>query len=139
MIQHAKIVSQISKRLLSVRGFAQPTDILITTIHDLERQLLSWRDSLPELIRPKDSIKQFRVPKVRRFLPAVFINCAYYGNLLNIYTILTWPWIKNAHPKSSIVSIDEEISRISEQAACAARSLILIASRLEISAASHQW
>ena len=139
MIQHAKIVSQISKRLMSARAFPQPTDMLLANLHELETQLRSWRDSLPQDIRPPDSMKHFRLPKVERPLPVLFIQNAYYGSLLNIHCVLTYPWIKQVLPNSPQPVPDGEILRSAETAASAARSLVLIASRLEINAASHQW
>ena len=139
LIQHAQISSQISTRLMSVKAFQQTPTALIETVSDLSNQLQSWRDSLSPIL---DSGMQNKPPDLSpttRSLQIVHLNYAYYGSLMAIHTIFSYPWISDIFGIDQSPAFRNQVSVSSSIVADAARNIILKARYVEINAALPQW
>lgn len=140
IIHLAKIYSQISKNLMSVKAFRQAPSDLLATAARLDKELRAWRESLPPDIRPSDRLKSFQIPRHAKFFSTIFFHYAYYGSLIALNAIFAYPWVANGIFGSDGRAItSDQIIASSNTVANAARNIILVARSLEIDGASLQW
>jgi hypothetical protein len=144
IIRHARISSQISKRLMSVKAFQQSPSDLLATAAELDHQLREWSESLPEHMRPSARLRSFQVPQPHdaqsQSFPIVLLHYAYYGSLMAIHTIFAYPWVSSTifgNDRSAVTQ--DQIIFSSDTIADAARNIVIIARSLEITGASIQW
>lgn len=138
-IRQAQISSLISKNLSSVSAFRQTTAEMIETIRSLDQKLHDWRDQLP----PDLQIKSPTFPPTpygsRNMANINHLHFAYYGSLLGIHMVLTYPWIAAIFSTDQVQAFREQVSISTETVAQAARSIILMTRQLNVDVASPAW
>lgn len=140
LIRHAKISSQVSKNLTSVKAFQQSPSDFLGAAMTLDAQLREWRESLPGALRPADKLRAFQMPSSARSFSIIHAHYAYYGTLIAIHTMIAYPWIRSTvfDQERNAVAHDQIVSS-SNTVADAARNIIVIARSLGIDGASIQW
>ncbi|KAK5217827.1 hypothetical protein LTR72_009490 [Exophiala xenobiotica] len=140
IIRHAQISSRISRRLMSVKAFQQPSSTLLETAAELRHQLREWRDSLSPSMRPGDRLKSLSIPRDGRHFQTVFMHYAYYGSLMATHTIFAYPWVYSTIFGNNPGTVtQDQLIESSNTVAEAARNIIIIARSIDVTGASIQW
>lgn len=138
-IGQARIASQILSHLTSVRALQNSPAVLLARAKELRDDLSSWRQSLPEAIRPPDRVPYLGPrPKVLSDATAQ-LHFIYYGSILAIHAVFMNPWIGQACGHLPVMMSDEDLQWNSDSAADAARSLIISSTQREVNTACHHW
>ena len=82
MCEFAIISSKVYRRLYSVQASKQTDGELLNTIGELDKELESWKDSIPIDFRPEHEIKTSHAPLV---LHIVVLHFSYYNCLTTIH------------------------------------------------------
>lgn len=138
-IKHAQIASQISKNLGSVSAFRRNTEDVIETVRILGLQLQQWRDQLPAPLKIGDSKAPLYPSGSRNRDCVLYLHFAYYGSLMAIHTIFTYPWIAVIFGAESTKAFCDQVSISTETVAQAARNIILTTRHIDINVASPAW
>ena len=134
-INHAQIASQISKKLGSVSAFRGSTEGVIETVQILGQQLQQWREELPFSLRIGNS-KAPLVSGSRNRDCVLYLHFAYYGSLMAIHAVFTYPWIAVIFGTDATKAFRDQVSASTETVAQAARNIILTTRHIEINVAS---
>lgn len=142
LIRHAQIVSQISSRLMTQNALKQTPQYFLETVQDLDKQLRTWRDSVPTGIRPPDRFIALKIPISGRPFATILAHYGYYGSLMAVHSIFSRPWI-TFRPDANVEP--DEPSKYAEQTfassnvvADAARNGILITRYLKVNGSCNQ-
>lgn len=135
-IKHAQIASQISKKLGSVSAFRRSTEDVIETVRILGQQLQQWREELPDTLQIGNSKAFLMVSGSRNRDCVLYLHFAYYGSLMAIHTIFTYPWISVIFGTDANKVFRDQVSASTETVAQAARNIILTTRHIEINVAS---
>jgi hypothetical protein len=135
-IKHAQIASQISKKLGSVSAFRRNTDDVIETVRVLGHQLQQWRDDLPVSLRIGDPRAPITFSPTRNRDTVLYLHFAYYGSLMAIHAIFTYPWIAVIFGTDATKEFCDQVAVSTETMAQAARNIILTTRHIEINVAS---
>lgn len=135
-VKHAQIASQISKKLGSVSAFRRSTEEVIETVKVLDQQLQQWREDLPPSLRIGNSKAPLILSGSRNRECILYLHFAYYGSLMAIHTIFTYPWIAVIFGTDSTKAFRDQVSISTETVAEAARNIILTTRHIEINVAS---
>jgi hypothetical protein len=138
-IKHAQISSQISRRLGSVKALQSTATDLIETIADLTKQLEKWHESLPPYLKLKVGKRTAQPTPKTRFNHLMYLHNAFYGSLMAIHTIFTYPWISAFFGTEKTSAFRSQVSLSTNAVADAARNIILAVRSVEIDAASPHW
>ena len=138
-VRHAQIASQISKKLSSVSAFRRNTEDVIETVRILDQRLQQWRQELPVSLHIGDSKAPLTVLGSRNRDCVLYLHFAYYGSLMAIHTIFTYPWIAVTFGTESTAAFCDQVSVSTETVAQAARNIILTTRHIEINVASPAW
>lgn len=123
---------------MSAKALQKTPSALIDTVRTLDKQLQSWRESMPQSMKPRDHLKSFQMPPNGRSLADIIIHYSYYGNLIGIHTPFAYPWLF-AEDETPDMIITEQIRTSSNRVAAAARNIIIMARQsLEINGTSTQ-
>lgn len=139
VIKHAKISSQISRRLGSVKALHSSVTELIGAVAELNDQLQQWYGTLPahlKLIVGKGS-SPLASPTRLKYL--MYLHNAYYGGLMAIHTIFTYPWISALFGKMKSQILRDQILASTNANAEAARKTILASRYIGVDGASPHW
>jgi hypothetical protein len=136
-IKHAQISSLISKTLASVSASGRTTRQVIETVADLEQQRQQWRVSLPDFLLLCTLRNPLKPTTTKCGINEMYIQYAYYGSLMAIHTIFTYPWITAVFPPDP--SLHEQVLASTDAVAEAARNIILATKNMEVDAASPAW
>jgi hypothetical protein len=82
MCTFAKIESKVYKQLYSVKASKQTDGELLNTIGELDKELETWKDSIPLDFRPEHEIKASHTPLI---LHVVALHFGYYNCLTTIH------------------------------------------------------
>ncbi|KIW78567.1 hypothetical protein Z517_08405 [Fonsecaea pedrosoi CBS 271.37] len=141
VIQQARILSQVAKRLFSFQALQRSSPVLLEAVRDLDAQLRGWRNSLPDDLKPPDTLGSFSIVDRRRLCRLVLIYYGYYGGLTSIHAAFAYPWISSTlfgHGRMG-EGIREQIMASSEIVHGAARNMLVIAKGVEIKPDASQW
>jgi hypothetical protein len=138
-IKHAQIASLISKKLGSVSAFRRNTEDLFEAVRILDQQLQQWRHELPASLQIGNSRTPLNLSGSRNRDCVLYLHFAYYGSLMAIHTIFTYPWIAVIFGTDSTHAFREQVSVSTETVAQAARNIILTTRHIEINVASPAW
>lgn len=139
VIKHAQIASLISKKLGSVSAFRRSTMEVIETVRFLDQQLQHWRFQLPESLQIGSSRKSLTLSGSRNGVNIYYLHFAYYGSLMAIHTIFTYPWIAIIFGTEHTQAFREQVSMSTEAVAQAARNIILTTRHIEMDVSSPAW
>ena len=139
IIEHARISSAIGKRLTTVKGLRRPLDDMIKTVHELEEQLQSWKESLPPLIRPGTDIKHNNLPSRTHLSYVLYLRFAYLGSLTAIHSIFFYPWNLPRFGADQNPALATQIVLSTEAVVEASRNIILTTKQIEVDASSPIW
>ena len=138
-IKHARISSLISKRLVSVTAVQQSAVELIEIASDLSQRLQAWCESLPVLLKPTTSKRLLKSSSPKDAINIIYIHYAYYGSLIAINTVFTYPWT------AAIIGLDRHLifqqqrPHYTERVAGAARNIILSMMYMDMDASFPSW
>ena len=138
IIKHAQIASEISTRLASCKAFRQTPEVLAQTASELSLRLRTWKTSLPAYLQPGASFKSLERPHGIRNGHIIYLHYAYYGSLMAIHTIFTYPWISAALGIEQSLEFQSQIFVSTNAVAEAARSILMTTRDLEIDAGLPQ-
>lgn len=95
-IEHAKLSSEINRRIAELKQGHTGLHELSDTIADLTQQLDAWWDKLPDFMK-LDLCSPSRVmPPHVHFQNVIYHHYAYYGSIVAIHSILVHPWNSTA-------------------------------------------
>lgn len=141
IIKNAQISSQVSRRLMSVMAFQQPTNDIIKTVADLHKQLQRLLDSLPSGLKVDTPVRGPQYFQMRpRLVYTLYLHFAIYGSLIAIHVLFFYPWMPAPFCSETTTSaFRTQVARSSSTIANAARKIILIVRAITIDAASPAW
>lgn len=114
-------------------AFRRNTEDVIETVRVLGQQLQQWREVLPASLRIGDAKAWLTLSGSRNRDCVLYLHFAYYGSLMAIHTIFTYPWIAVT---DSTKAFRDQVSLSTETVAQAARNIILTTRHIEINVAS---
>lgn len=143
VVEHAQIASQISRRLASFGSLHQPKKDLWPVAGELQRQLDTWKESLPIDVRPRSLVQISRLSSSplssnSRSLAILSLQLGYYASVLALYTPFMNPWISKALGVNDLTT-EQQYEEATNAVADAARNLITLSTQVEVTAASPQW
>ena len=138
-MKHAQISSRIAKSLATVKSFRQSPDHLIELVIQLDSELDEWRALLPEELQPVGNSKFHTF--VHGMHPHYFLHIrfAYFGSLMAIHSIFTYPWNRSVFQAHRSSAICEQVKASTSKVVEAARNIILNSTYIEIDSGSPAW
>lgn len=95
-IEHAKLLSEINRRIAELKQRQTGLQELADTISNLTQQLDTWWDNLPDFMK-LDLCDSLRVmPPHVHFQNVIYYHYAYYGSIVAIHSVLVHPWNSSA-------------------------------------------
>jgi hypothetical protein len=138
-IHHAQISSEISKRLISVSAFRRTPLELIEKVSSLHQSLEQWRAQLPLHLQPGTLRNHLKLSSAKDNINFTYIHFAYYGSLMAIHTVFTYPWITAMFGPAPTPATRDQVSLSTSIVAEAARNIILTTRYIDMDAASPAW
>ncbi|KIX06974.1 uncharacterized protein Z518_04950 [Rhinocladiella mackenziei CBS 650.93] len=140
IIRSCQISSRICKRLMSVRSLEGQLMKVLDIVTDCDKQLRSWKDSLPVAIRPQDRLKQFQVSRDTSSLAQILLHCSYYDLVMVLHAPFAYPWMTKHLCSDTNTNlrtrVNAQIAQSSEATVEAARNIIVMARNFEINGAN---
>jgi hypothetical protein len=138
-IKHAQINSIVSKRLATVKAYSQTPRELIQTVLEMDNLVESWRKTLPHHFQPTTPIKYSSIPEGLHLQHILYLRYAYYGSLLAIHTIFTYPWTGAIIRTDSSTAFRDQVVLSTKAVVEASRNIILTTKHIDIDASSPVW
>lgn len=134
-VKHAQITSKISKKLATVKAYTQTPRELVQTVTEMDNLLKDWQKSLPHHLQPSTPIKYSAIPNGLLIQHILYIRYAYYGSVLAIHSIFTYPWTMG------IVSTDfrDQVALSTNAVVEASRNIILTTRYIDVDVSSPVW
>lgn len=142
IIQTCQIYNQLGRQLSSTQALQEPAAKMLDLVTQFDMKLRSWRDAFPAHLRPPDNLKHFQMPSTIKMLGLMTIHCSYYDLVMIIHGIFAYPWVTESFPGNIDSNLSQRIKvqvvTSSYMMANAARSLIVIARKLDMARACTQ-
>ncbi len=140
LIQNCQISGRICKRLMSARSVNdQPLQVL-EIVDQFDKELVSWKKSLPIAMRPKDCPKESPDTPNEKSLAEVLISSSYYDLLMVLHAPFAYPWLTarfSCGPNiGKQMQLNTQVARSTEIVVAAARNIIMMARLFEINGAN---
>ncbi|TGO62275.1 hypothetical protein BOTNAR_0116g00120 [Botryotinia narcissicola] len=140
IIQHARISSRIAKQLASGRSFRQTHSKTLEVIHEFNKELQEWRDTLPQFLQPDAPTTRLgKCPEYINMYHVIYLRYAYYGSIMAIHSILTHPWNSSLFGSGQSPVLRSRISISSHAVVNAARAIILDTDANHVDASTPIW
>ncbi|KAH8812891.1 fungal-specific transcription factor domain-containing protein [Xylogone sp. PMI_703] len=123
--KHALISSQIGKRCSTVAAYRQTPEQVVQTACELDKQLREWQNLHPPAIRPGSIFRSPKLPSGFEMIHVLYLHFSYYGSLIGIHSIFTYPW-SGMLGRDKSPAIRDQINTSIEIVAEASRSIILM-------------
>jgi hypothetical protein len=138
-IKHAQIASRVSKRLATVKAYTQTPRELVQTVSEMDSLLEDWRKSLPDHLQPSHPIKYSTIPEGLLMCHVLYIRYAYYGSLLAIHTIFTYPWTTAITTTDHSAAFRDQVALSTNTVVEASRNIILTTKYIDVDTSSPVW
>jgi len=138
-VKHAQIASKVSKRLATVKAYTQTPRELVQTVSEMDSLLEDWRKSLPDHLQPSHPIKYSTIPEGLFMCHVLYIRYAYYGSLLAIHTIFTYPWTTAIITTDHSAAFQDQVARSTNTVVEASRNIILTTKYIDVDTSSPVW
>ena len=139
IVKHAQISSSIFKRLASVKALRQPPQEICDAVHEMDRTLQQWRESLPQYLRIGAPIEPSDFPSNIKVSHVLHLQSAYYSSVLAIHTRFTFPWASNTSARNRSPALRNAMELSAKTVADASRNIILTSRCIKVDAASPKW
>jgi hypothetical protein len=138
-VKHAQIASRVSKRLATVKAYTQTPRELVQTVSEMDSLLEDWRKSLPDHLQPSHPIKHSNIPEGLLMCHVLYIRYAYYGSLLAIHTIFTYPWTTAIITTDHSTAFRDQVALSTDTVVGASRNIILTTKYIDVDNSSPVW
>lgn len=137
-IRHAKLSSQISRQLESLKVARPSTEDLCKTVMELDRQLKDVLSELPSSLRISTLAKPHEEGHaIPRRIHALYLHFSLYGSLMAIHSPFFYPWV--SAKLSNEGNVDAQIAYSSSTVAEAARKILLAVRTVTANVATPTW
>lgn len=140
IIQSCQISSRICKKLMTAKSLETLPSKVLEIVNGLDKQLHSWKESLPVEMRPSGRLEKLHVSSNVTPLGITLIRCSYYDLLMVLHAPFSYPWISrrlNHHSNSEFrVKLNAQVTKSSQKVVDAARNIIITARTFEINGAN---
>jgi hypothetical protein len=138
-IKHAQITSAIARGLSSVKASKQPPEVIIGKAHELDQRLRDWKDSIPPHLRPELPFTFAYLPPGTHLYHIIYLHFAYYGSLIAIHSVFTYPWNISAFTQNPTPAIRDQISASTQIVVDASRKIILATKYIDVNGSWPTW
>ncbi|KAF2811865.1 uncharacterized protein BDZ99DRAFT_560399 [Mytilinidion resinicola] len=139
VIKHAQIGSSIARELCSVKASKQTPDVIIQKAHEVERRLREWKDSIPPHLRPDLPFNQAYLPPGTHLYHIIYLHFAFYGSLIAIHSVFTYPWNVNGFTRNPTPAVREQINTSTQTVVDASRKIILATKYIDANGSWPTW
>ncbi|KAF7950020.1 hypothetical protein EAE96_007323 [Botrytis aclada] len=140
IVQHAQISSRIAKELASGKSFRQTYSKTLEVIQELNKELEEWRNTLPQFLQPDaPTTRHGKCPENINMYYVMYLRYAYYGSIMAIHSILTYPWNSSLFGSGQSSALRNRISISSHAVVNAARGIILDTDAIRVDASTPIW
>lgn len=137
-IKHAKISSQISRQLGTVRAYRQSHEDIVQVACNLSEQLEDWRHQLPPYLQPRAVVNQSELPPNLNVYHAIYLHYSYWGSLISLHSTFTYPW-SGMFSRDQSQSFRNQVRLSTEIVAETSRNIILATRYIHHDAGSPVW
>ncbi|KAJ5746512.1 hypothetical protein N7520_011694 [Penicillium odoratum] len=138
-IRHAQLSSQISHQLLSAKALRFGPTSLIDRVKNMLQRLEMLQRTLPAHLKIDSAKGNALSPSAIRYDHIMYLHDAYYGSLMAIHSLFSYPWIWLLDNMENNVAVQSQMAASSVALAEAARNIILASRVLEINPSSPHW
>lgn len=138
-IRHAQLSSQISQQLLSTKALRFGPSNLIDGVKNLLQRLEMLQRTLPGHFKIDPARGNALSYPAIRYDHIMYLHDAYYGSLMAIHSLFSYPWIWVFNNMENNVAVQSQMAASSAALADAARNIILALRVVEINPSSPHW
>ncbi|OCL02150.1 hypothetical protein AOQ84DRAFT_349537 [Glonium stellatum] len=139
IIKHAQITSAIAKELSSVKASKQPPEVIIEKAHELDQRLRDWKDNIPPHLKPELPFRFAYLLPGTHLYHIVYLHFAYYGSLIAIHSVFTYPWNSSGFTRNPTSAIRDQISASTQIVVDASRKIILATKFIDVNGSWPTW
>lgn len=136
---YAKLASAIMSMLKTSNLARFSATELAETIHMLDTQFATWRDSLPRFARPSKDHNLQDIPTNWNPQLAEYLRCACHALVLSIHSTLAHPWIVESLCPCICRRLTDQIQRSTMLVAELSREVIMTSNSMDITASTPSW
>lgn len=142
VVKHSRIASSIARKLTSVKACRKPLETLILRVKAFQTELNDWYQSL----RPSYQFSVRLSRRQRGNLPnrphvhhRIYLFNAYYGSLIAIHSVFSYPWRRPGQGMCTNTEIQEQTVVSTRKVVEASRELVLVLRAIDTEGAWPAW
>lgn len=109
------------------------------TVFEMDQLLEEWAKTLPPHLHPQSTIKPTKLPTRVHLHHVMYLKYSYYGSILAIHTIFTYPWTSAIIRTDQSPAFRDQVALSTKAVVEASRSIILTTKYIDVDASSPVW
>lgn len=142
LVEHSRIASDIARNVNSAKASKQPIESLVVKVHELETRLREWRENMKPCFRPPMLLRrndEHPLPPDTHWHHIVLLHFSYYGSLIALHSIFTYPWQLSVCCQTRSPIVREQISKSTKTVLEASRQLLLATKSIDPGGSWPTW
>lgn len=135
-IETCRLYDQVNKQLIAIRALHEPPAKMLSFVGRFDKQLRTWKESMPSQLRPSEFLRQFTMAGTMRLLGLMSVHSSFYDLVMVTHSIFMYPWVVSSFSSDGDPNFARKLKAqtmtSSHLVANAARSLIVMTRSLDM-------